>query len=245
MLQLPHQRRVPVRFSKADIAEMSRGGPVQVREKKVRSDHVARLVNIFKQRVKALEVATKAFDGVKALLEPEGADGDPMLFVYSSEARPLVVVSQYFGSVDHIDREAKARRKDLRKTIAYRRKALKRPEGIVSHYETRQSLEACLKDLKALPSVVARIKRDFRKLEKDVRSAQHRANYKKFQRAEDRARVAVADAYARIENAEILTHGDALAMLDLSCVIIDSRVYYPGSVPVHIERARSFLSARV
>lgn len=242
MLQLPTIATTARHFTKAEIADITRNAKA-VKARPLRPAPIHKRIAAFKDAVRRCNDAKTAFVDVKAkLVEIDGLN--PVVWVDASEARAFTAMHAGFYSIKQIEKQARCRRLANRQVIAHETAALKNsnPDSLVLREERLQIIAKCRLELKELPAIVARIKRDFRKQEVRVSGLHRRHHYMTLARRLDEACLRKWRCYETAIESNIDAPEAALALMDFCTYIVETSAVWNGDVPKMLARARKVLA---
>lgn len=242
MLQLPTNATTGRHFTKAEIADITRDAKVS-KVRPPRPDPIHKRIAAFKEAVKRHKEAETALKAVRGkLTEIDGLH--PVVRVDASEYRAFTAMHVGFYSIKQIEKQARCRRLANRHVIANETAALKRndADGLVHREERLQIIAGCRAELKALPTIVARIKHDFRKEEVRVRGLRRRHHYMAILRCNAEQWSRKWHRYEAVVNSDISTPDAALALLDFCSYLVEIGAVWNDNVPKLLARAREVLA---
>jgi hypothetical protein len=245
MLQLPQaENKVKLvhigKFTKAQIAEIARGGEVKTRRtRKSKRDPIVGHVERFKLHLERRAPIKEALDAIEALLDRQGALM-PRLYIGEAEDRYILTSTEGFTHENQIKREVRETRKCFRKRIQDLQKIIKSPGPLYT--EHKQALENFRRHLAALPALEAKLLRAMKAEVRRVNALQRREHYAPTLESYLHEHGKMWSAFDRARQAEIVTIEGALALIELATAILATGVIYSRSTIDLLTKAHKFLS---
>lgn len=252
MLQLPTP--TPRRFTKAQIAKMSRGGKVAVRVKKVRPK-ADPLILLMEKADEALEKYILAFNSFTDANEALAREDRGWPWVSPiDELIPTLSHGDRFHSTGQIDTFFAARRKHALSEIKHARESLRKLRKGVGAYqinlELTQRIEGNKKDIALLTKHKEAQKKAFRAEERRLTKAQRTVRLVEKRKAKSEATAALRALTDKIATMQPTSKWGAIALLsyvelrcrdDLAEFFVEGG-FFEAKLQRLIGRARSFLS---
>jgi hypothetical protein len=250
MLQLTASTRASIRpqFSKAQIADMTRGAKVVVRRITAKPDGIARELVRFKALVTAHAKASAQVEKVKAILQKRNAmyagvyinDLDP------EEGRSIVFGNRsFFLEVRLIEAVAKSRsffREELSAIRALPKYS--RTGNNAQLMRERDQREASLKRrLARLPDVEKKLIKQLRSETRRVQKIQRSVRWLGAHKAYSRAHARLWQSFEKMTSAAITSRSGAIALIDLAGIVLQTNILYAGELPAILSKATLFLAS--
>lgn len=233
MLQLPQS--TPRHFSRAQIAEITRGGKVTVRVKKPRACPITLRLGVFKLTMDSCIKAHEARCRAERILEPQHALGTFVHPMNVEGAVPTFTCCGPFRSQHHIKDTVRKMMRALRKDLPEARRAAKRPGGF--QLERQQRATSMIKELDCLPRIELSLLKAMRAEERRVRKLQRAVQYDDKTKLWYKEYNGMWKAFHALRWTETVSPAGAVALIELASLIMKSGVMEPGAVPAILDRA--------